>query len=44
MSVERCTKCEREVDTDFEEGVYLGTHAGIVFICDNCDEGENNED
>jgi hypothetical protein len=40
MSVERCSICERDVDTDFEEGVYIGSCDGIIWICDNCDEGE----
>ena len=36
MSVERCIKCETDIDTDFDLGNYCPKCE--VFICDECAE------
>ena len=38
MSVERCWKCEKDIDTDFDLGNYCPLCD--AFICDDCVEGE----
>ena len=35
MSIDKCTQCDRQVDTDFDEMYYYDDGARL---CDTCDE------
>ena len=37
MSIERCTDCGREVDTDYEEVTYYENKNPVEVVCDSCE-------
>ena len=39
MSVERCIRCEKDIDTDFMDGIYSANG----FICSNCMDNPDNQ-